>query len=206
MYKTKEVRWFFKNENRSIENWFKNLEFDPLEQREDFYLHLQKEEVGVKLREENIEVKHRAGTRSRGCAGEQAWGYFENWIKWSFNAGADPQILSEITDGKGESWLSVVKERKSAKLTLENDEIAIKSPTDELEYGCQIEYTKIRLLGESWYTFALEWFGETCMEVNSSLATEVLGDTRLAMKQSMGYPAFLYKLQNSKQRMLLAPS
>ncbi len=200
MYKTKEIRWFFKKQNRSIETWFETLGFDSFEKREDFYLCLGKDDVGVKLRDGNIEIKHLIGTRARGCLEAKAWGYFEDWIKWSFVAELGHEIVSNITNGKCKRWLSVIKERQSAQLTMENGAISIKPYHANLRFGCQIEYSNIHLKGENWYTFGLEWFGNRGLDLDASLIHAILGPTKLKINQSMGYPAFLSQLKNDKER------
>ncbi len=200
MYKTKEIRWFFKKQNQSIETWFETLPFDSFEKREDIYLCLGKDDVGVKLRDGNIEIKHLIGTRSRGCLETKAWGYFEDWVKWSFVADSGQEILMNITDGKRKRWLSVKKERQAGQLTMEDGAISIKPNHVSLKYGCQIEYCSIQVNGEQWYTFGLEWFGNRGLELDASLLHTILGKTTLKMNQSMGYPAFLSKLKNHKER------
>ncbi|WP_339715730.1 hypothetical protein [uncultured Kriegella sp.] len=202
MYKTKEIRWFFKTENTQIQNWFKNHELNASNIREDLYLQLNDENIGVKLRDGAIEVKHRTRARSKGCLITDVWGCFEHWTKWSFEAKSDDPVLLQITQGIYERWISVEKERLALQLTEINGKTKLFSLSQSLDYGCQIEYTKLKIMGEKWYTFGLEWFGNTHMELETSLISQILGNTKLSIKDSISYPAFLSAQENLSYKTL----
>ncbi|NNE77953.1 MAG: hypothetical protein HKN31_12880 [Pricia sp.] len=204
MYLTKEIRWFFKNENEHINRWFDRLEFDNFEQREDFYLDLGKEDLGVKLRQGNIEIKYSVGTRSKGCLNKNAWGYFEKWNKWSFSVENKEAILSGMTIDDQSKWTSVLKERKIAILTFEQGEENLLAADNETASSCQFEYSRIQVSDSVWYTFGLEYSGDLSLKIRDSLITEILGDTKFAMNQSMGYPAFLAKCQQLRKEDMVA--
>ena len=191
MYVTKEIRWFFKEENEPIRNWFYNLRFDVADEREDLYLDLEIQDVGVKLREGKTEIKHRIESRSKGCLNPNVWGYFEKWVKWSFDTKDDDPLYAEIMERKYNRWIPVAKERNTSQLTERNGAIITCPLSEDLDDGCQIEYSKINVCGKQWFTFGLEWFGETSPELRPSFVTEIIGDTNLAIKQSKGYPEFL---------------
>ena len=191
MYCTKEIRWFFAEENKAIRSWFDKLEFEAVEVREDKYLELETENVGVKLREGKTEIKQRIGLRSKGCLSPKAWGIFEKWIKWSFDTKDDDPLYGQIIKDENEHWISVRKKRYGTILTEKNGEILTCPPSQIGGFGCQIEYVKLSIRGEVWYSFGLEWFGETCIDLTPSQITEIVGNTELRMRRSSGYPEFL---------------
>jgi hypothetical protein len=87
MYKSKEIRWFKNAPDQSIIDWFNKQDqtFENTESRTDFYLPLDKEDITIKLREGNIEIKHRLGEPLSGRLTTSAEGLYEIWTKWSFN-------------------------------------------------------------------------------------------------------------------------
>ena len=61
-------------------------------------------------------------------------------------------------------------------------------------FGCQIEYTRLKIKDEVKFTFALEWFGEEELNFDLSLLSEILGKHELQTEDSMGYAEFLKDL------------
>lgn len=191
MYGTCEIRWFFEDQKGSVQEWFDSFGFDTFERQEDFYLRLKKNDLSIKLRDDNVEIKHLIGSRAKGRAGPKAWGYFENWIKWSFNSDNVDAVIAEIIEGEPKYWVPVIKERHAVKLAQNGNAITFHPITVNLDHGCQIEYTKIQIFREYWYSIGLEWFGDSRNECDSTTILERIGDTELIIKQSMGYPGFL---------------
>lgn len=60
MYKSKEIRWFKDSSNRGVLDWFAGhgQTFENTGHGTDSYLPLQKDDITVKLRKGNIEIKH----------------------------------------------------------------------------------------------------------------------------------------------------
>ncbi len=203
MYTTKEIRWFFKTKNTQIQNWFKSHESNSSAIREDQYLQLNNEDIGIKLRDGIIEVKHRTGARSKGCLITNVWGCFEYWTKWGFEAKSSDPICAQIKLEDYDSWVTVKKERYALQLTEINGKTKLFSISQALDHGCQIEYTKLKFKNETWYTFGLEWFGDTHMELQESFLSKILGNTRLSIQESMSYPAFIHN-ENLSIRALYA--
>ena len=87
MYKSKEIRWFFDEENEQLYGWFNDqgLDFNYIPPRIDYY-HIPslKANLGIKLREGRIEVKQRFGGPQPGQLSSCCKGFYEEWIKWSF--------------------------------------------------------------------------------------------------------------------------
>ena len=190
MYKTKEIRWFFPQENRHIQKWFNNLGVDVTEKREDFYLNLETVDVGVKLRQGKTEIKHRIGQRANDKLNPNAWGSFETWIKWSFDT-FDDKLYSEISNDNFPMWIPISKERYAIQVIESEGNLQIHPLSKSFDYGCQIEYAKIHLNDKQCYTFGMEWFGDTCLKIEPIFVDEILGDTKFTINQSYGYPQFL---------------
>lgn len=197
MYNSKEIRWFYKTEVESIRNWFEEngYIFENTEARTDFYLPLkEKEDISIKLREKNIEVKQRLNRSDKEKLTSRVKGFLENYTKWSFSSAEDDSLFHEITEGEKFSWLDVKKERIGFKLKKDNNANIIRVPIEEFpDYGCQIEYTRVKINEEIWYTFALEWFGDQELKFDFSLLDEIVGDNKLKASDSMGYAEFLNK-------------
>ncbi|MBT8295445.1 MAG: hypothetical protein KJO51_03435 [Gramella sp.] len=195
MFKTREIRWFFQEVTESITQWFEEngYLFDNTEIRTDYYLPLQeKKDLGIKLRENNIEIKQRLSRSEKVEFTVQATGYFEEYTKWSFSSAEGDTLVQEITEQDKYDWMPVKKERIGFKLTEDNSGKILRLRLDEFpEYGCQIEYTRIKVKDKIWYTFALEWFGKYHLKFDYSIINEILNENELKAYQSSGYAEFL---------------
>ena len=196
MYKSREVRWFFKEENKQLSDWFnsKGLYFLNTGPRTDYYYNLVSgEDSGIKLREGKIEYKHRVGASELNTLHHNCKGYFENWVKWSFN------VDSPDTEQKGilgkefsDIWTPVYKERVAIKIyNTDQGESLTVNLNQYLGEGCQMEYTRVIVWEQEWFTFGLEWFGNKQIPLHPKLLESVLGNVQLKKKYSMGYPHFL---------------
>ena len=158
----------------------------------DYYLPLNKDDITVKLREGNIEIKHRMGKSRKGKLKPGCIGIFEKWIKWNFNADKADKLSQEIVLQNPYNWIKTLKTRIGLKVTegkSGNSEIVpIKTFVD---FGCQIEYTLLKIQGKTVYTFALEWFGDKALLLPKELTKEILYTTQFSMEDSMGYGEFL---------------
>ncbi|MGB7394725.1 MAG: hypothetical protein WA913_10055, partial [Pricia sp.] len=187
MHKTKEVRWFFRPGIERVEDWFDGLENATRQTRTDNYLKLKNDDIGVKLRDGKVEIKHRIGTRAKGCLRMNIWGHYDDFIKWSFDADQSDALFSQVLEGEYETWIPVEKERRLVQLTEANGGIVTESVSADVPFGCQVEYSQIRLNEEIWHTFGLEWFGDRCLKLDEEIVTDIFGSTELQMQQSKGY-------------------
>lgn len=167
--------------------------FENADPRTDYYLPLKnQDDIGIKLREGNVEIKQRIARTKKENISELANGYFENYIKWSFSSAEKDPLFQEIIEGEKFNWLGVRKERIGYKLKENQNGSIIRVKLDEFpEYGCQVEYTRIKIKEELWYSLCLEWFGEKEIEIDLSILDEMLGDQELKASNSMGYAEFL---------------
>lgn len=198
MYKSKEIRWFSPTNHASIIDWFSKhgLSFSNTKPRTDYYLpNTDHDDISVKLREGNVEIKQRTGNPNLQQFTKHATGYYENWVKWAFNVKEDDILSAAIITRNKYFWTEVYKERIGIKLTTnETGEIIIKDIRDmSLSFGCQIEYTRLLIHKKEWFTFGVEWFGEKSIETGTNIFSEILGDTKLTTKESYSYVQFLSK-------------
>lgn len=197
LYKSKEIRWFLSEKSNTITKWFSdhNMDFSKTQARTDFYLPVPgKVDISIKLREGNLEIKQRNGEPESNHLTENAIGYIEDWVKWSFEIKDDDELAKSIIKDKKFNWIEVYKERIGVKLSVNSDgTIAILGLKDRIPFGCQVEYTRLLINGKEWFTFGFEWFGEKYLEVNSKLIDDILGDSKLLLKESLGYGEFLNK-------------
>jgi len=203
MHETKEIRWFFQNENEHIRDWFDKLDFEMKESRTDYYLDIEKEDVGVKVRDGKVEIKHRIGTRAQGCLNTNIWGCYEDFVKWSFYVRDSDYMLSSILDGQQPRWVSIKKCRKVVLLVERDGNIAVKPSGYATASCCQVEYTQLEIDGENWITFGLEWFGNERVELNDDIIAEILGNTKINIRQSRGYAAFMTTLLHGNRNNLI---
>lgn len=194
MYKSKEVRWFKDSSDKAIMDWFdsQGQTFTNTESRIDSYLPLDKEDVTVKLREGNIEIKHRLGETTKSVITPYAEGVFENWLKWSFNADKEDKLSQSIVSSNPYDWTEIIKTRIGIKLSEDtNGNLQILPIKSFVDFGCQIEYTLLQINEKTIYTFALEWFGEKEIQLPHELLGEILNNTQLNIGDSMGYGEYL---------------
>lgn len=191
MYETKEIRWFFRSENKEIKAWFENLSTKTFEKRTDFYLKLTNEEIGVKTREGKIEIKHRVGTRAKGCLNPSIWGYYDKFVKWSFDINEDEAKLSKIFNKGASQWVPLEKERNVARFTYEDGTHKVKLISEPRGSDFHIEYSTLTVDNEIWHTCGLEWSGHRCINLRRDLISDIFGNSVLSMRQSKSYASFL---------------
>ena len=197
MYSTKELRWFFKEDMPFIRQWFEQnhqMNFDKTTAREDFYLPQPgKKENGTKLREGNIEVKTRKGSVERIQFDKKSGGVLEHWTKWSFEVDPSDQLATKIIDQQKFNWLKTTKTRMGFKIVKTNKGSEVRNIKAELKDGCQVEYTRLKIKKDVWYTFAVENFGNGDKKLFEPIIKDISSGVRLTFKDSMGYPEFLDK-------------
>ncbi len=201
MYQSKEIRWFERTPDKNILNWFTHhgLGFDKSKSRVDFYLPLNgNNAIGVKLRDGNIEIKTRISQPEHYMLTDTVSGFTELWNKWSFGVEKKDQLADQIIHQQKYDWLEVFKERLGVKIVPgSNGEPEIKSISEKLSSGCQVEYTRLVVKEKIWYSFAIEWFGEPAFDPGDLFFQKMLGTTILHPENSMGYPEMLFKTHSS---------
>ncbi|MBU3025207.1 hypothetical protein Q4603_20095 [Zobellia galactanivorans] len=193
MYKTKEIRWFFDNDNQHIREWFKqpNLNFDCSEERRDLYLNCKSKRFNIKLRDNRIEIKQRESCPIGRTNLYTAFGYSEKWMKWSFSLQDTQAEYAQLSELKKNEWVEVAKNRLTLTFVDVNGKLEIKQTAEGVESGCQIEYSKVAVKNKISYTLGFEWFGKEKVFLDDALLCAIFGDTKLTLNQSMGYAEFL---------------
>ncbi len=210
MFSSCEVRWFFPEAPLLLADWFarRGLHFHPGSEslRCDFYLRQpRRRDLGIKLREGNIEVKER--TRSRGIRRFSASvaGRVEYWRKWSFRLastreGGTDEVLAITRGANPKDWIPVFKDRLLILYEIrEEGRVVLLDQPFHLQEGCGIELTRIQSRGHTWFTFGLEAFsagqhtGRNLRSAMDAFLADV-PDLVLPEEQSMSYPAFLASL------------
>jgi hypothetical protein len=202
MISSKEIRWFTQQKSDAITNWFSkhNENFNGEDMRTDYYLPQYKNEtLSIKLREGNLEIKQRKGTPEIAIFSSNSKGYFESWVKWSFQVISNDPLISEIVDEKRYNWIAIEKERLSLKLTTdESGHLSEAHKDDEIPFGCVVDYTRVICMGQEWYSYGMEWFGNTIIDVDDDYIDTIIGDTNLNAEDSYGFARFLSEINQPK--------
>lgn len=194
MYKSKEIRWFKDSSDKGVLDWFAGhgQTFENVAPRTDSFLPLEKDDITVKLREGNIEIKHKIGDSLEGALTPNCTGLFENWVKWSFNADTADKHSQEIVSNNSHEWMEIIKTRIGVKITEDSSgSLQVLPIKTFVDFGCQIEYTLLQIKSKTIYTFALEWFGEKELQLPEELMQNILSHTKLNFEDSMGYGEFI---------------
>ncbi len=196
MYKSREIRWFFRGEMKPLAEWFlvHGWKFENAVSRTDFYnTATLKDDLGVKIREGRLEIKQRISVPYQAELINGVHGYFEEWIKWGFGLhqpSAEIDTIQSYTESQ--YWIGVHKERMAVKLTYDRQgKLKVHHLNTELSKGCQIEYSKLIVADNQWYSFGLEWFGEPWLQIDEEVFGKILGKSKLPITYAKSYPQFL---------------
>jgi hypothetical protein len=155
---TIEVRWFYPGSlPDEIRNWFDTLGAaqSPADARSDFYLQSSSPDLGVKIRQGNLEVKHLQQQFGKIEVERLGEGKVEQWSKWICDdrAAHPPQVGEQ-------GWIQVDKIRQQRFYRVEFiDSIQLIPIDTPMQDAAAIEITDLRLRGESWWTIACEYLG-----------------------------------------------
>ncbi len=206
MFESCEVRWFFAEPPKLLVDWFsrRGLAFHSPDEsiRCDFYLRQpRRKDLGVKLREGNIEIKER--TRSLGIRHftPAVAGRMEQWRKWSFRLastreGGTDEVLA-ITRGMGNrDWLPVFKDRLMVLYEIHEEErVVLLDQSLIIKEGCGVELTRLEAQGKTWYTFGMEAFSAARyvrrnLLISADAFLAELPELLLPVEHSFSYPSF----------------
>ena len=202
MYKTVEVRWFFKgNIPPQVMSAYINKGNEPTihPPRVDHYLLLpDRDDLGIKIRERALEIKHRTNTYGMVQFNSQTAGYVDGWQKWRFDLSpSSPTFAHNI--GSSNRWLAIRKQRWLRTYSLTNpDDLHEVSDKMEIENGCEWELSKIQIQenDDSWWSIAFEAFGnsgflrEALFQVVENALINI-GNVDYQAASSKSYPAWL---------------
>jgi hypothetical protein len=208
MYSTIELRWFYPHElPATVLNWFEGLgaPLKSADSRTDTYLQPVTVDVGVKLRQGNLELKYRQQDLGSWQIGEAPIGKVELWSKW-ICADDVPDRLTPAQIDRRQGWVRVEKVRYQRFYQVEVDGHNFHlTPIASAQAGAAaIEVTKLKVRDrtepnlstrESW-TLGCEYLGDNlAIEPQFiGLVTSLLKNCplpRSAVSVSCGYPEWL---------------
>jgi len=194
-----EIRWFLSGEvpQRFVE-WFAGPQ-QVLEEREDVYVLIDKcRTVGIKLRQGKFEIKALIQESRPIPIDVGVEGQMESWIKWSIRNDAVPRFVQMARSET--PTLTISKSRWLRKISLDSDDPIETDPENQPIDGCNIELTKIGVLGLDWWSFAFEAFGpreRTAANLMRGVRA-FIGQSRppveFAVDNSLSYPSWISDL------------
>jgi hypothetical protein len=199
-FKTIEVRWFYPGVIPvDLLTWFEDLG-EPLvvDNRTDVYLQSSAPDVGVKLRQGNLEVKYRQAISGTIEINDFGSSPVEEWLKWiciDDSSGLNP---AQSADRSG--WIQVAKSRLQRLYQVEfTDKIQLNSIAKPQAGAAAIEITQLQVAQQIWWTIACEYLGnkldldrQFLPLVNSLLSACPVPDPGRSI--SCGYPQWLNTL------------
>ncbi|MBW4613968.1 MAG: hypothetical protein KME21_11970 [Desmonostoc vinosum HA7617-LM4] len=205
---TNELRWFYPGAiPENVQVWFEqNCLIDKKQapqEREDWYLYSPEcDYLGIKLRQGRLEVKWRKAEFGTVRFGELVEGKVEKWHKWlcedSTGESFQPAMVLENS-----VWVNVQKVRHSQLYQVLPDFSAQPVISNEqIDNGCSVEITELRVENQAWWSLAFEAFGEDARLLeNLRLTTSRVFNTyrwsKLLAADSYAYPHWLKVIRNS---------
>ncbi|RAJ87985.1 hypothetical protein CLV59_101750 [Chitinophaga dinghuensis] len=201
VYRSQELRWFFTAPDSGIQHWFsshgRNLKDVPA--RTDIYFYLpENNHRSIKLRDGNMELKRRCSSPKAVQISPVAAGLLESWEKL-IGKQIPVKILNDIDNSNNYFRIRIQKQRVGVKVVRkENATYELYDLFAQTEDGCQLEYTKLEVEGQTWYTFAAEWFGNAIPGEYAEFLSNMLHTSHLPLNHSMAYPAFIRSIMVDK--------
>ena len=176
---TIEVRWFYRGKvPEAVAIWFE-VSGTPLpspDSRSDVYLQSRSSDLGIKIRQGNLEVKYchqQLGAISIASIDD---GLVQQWTKWICD---DPSL--ELAGGEKQAWIQVAKIRHQRLYLVDFIEpIRLTPISTPCQNAAAIEVTQLQLQGQPWWTIACEYLGD-----NISIEGQFLPLVRSLL---LGYP------------------
>lgn len=199
-FRTREVRWFLNHPCLEIGRWFEELPSAcyTRESREDSYLVLPGiRDLGIKFREDRLELKYRLGEPRSGEIAPGILGYFESWEKLGLLSNLETRAF-ELQAGSEAHRIPALKQRVATQIVEAGSGEKFYPLGAPVTKGVQLEYTRLQVLGSDWYTVGLEWPDMQGISLPARLLSGVLPAPLLELKSSMGYPEFLHRLLSQK--------
>lgn len=201
MLDTAEVRWFFQGTvPDGVHTWFHRpptlVKLEPL--RCDRYLLLTEiDSLGIKVRENRMEVKRRLQACPPTALAPQASGQVELWRKWSFELSALALELEPVSNT--DAWIPVCKTRHIQTHIQGNDRLPQSGlGTAGTTWGYTFELTEVTLGSQHWWTLGLEAWGASDQDLLIHSLRAAIERTlsanlpiSLSAEASYGYPRWL---------------
>jgi hypothetical protein len=196
-----EVRWFHEGSVPSqVASWFLQLQGDIVDQpcRVDCYLRLlDRDSLGIKLREGRIEIKQRRRQLGALRFHARVIGLLEHWHKWSFELTQEANSNVAKALVADSSWIGVRKARRFRRYRLSGGgHVVSVSAGDDASHDCALEVTNLLVGGQKWWTLGFEALGQgSAVRENLVLVARHVFNVEeppaLAARTSYGYPGWL---------------
>lgn len=200
---TLEVRWFVDGRPPSdVLDWIRSLGAEAESARTDLYLVSNDPAMNVKLREGNVQTKHRIGDRTPITFTADVEGIQERWVKWSFPTVEQHHDLFD-KDPTG-LWVPVHKERLRLKVPPEEQSSHLSRMIEPDPAEAKIELTEVRSQGQNGWTICMEAEGTpdalpgTLQQVGNYLFQKGTPPD-LSSAHSFGYARWIQTLPSSSQ-------
>lgn len=201
MNNTLEVRWFLEGRpSTEVTDWIVSLGAEAESARTDLYLVSEDPAMNVKLREGNVQTKHRIGDRTPISFAEDVRGIQERWVKWSFpTVEQHHDLFDEDPTGL---WVPVHKERLRLKLTPEEQTSLVSRMIEPDPADAKIELTEVRSKVQEGWTICMEAEGrpEALPGTLQQTGTLLFGKgspPSLSTNHSYGYARWINALEKS---------
>lgn len=207
MLTSNELRWFYPGRiPEDIKVWFQQQclvdQAQTPEKRADVYLYVPESDfLGIKLRQDNLEIKWRTAELGVLSFGEQVAGKAEKWSKWtcSDRTGANFQPATVFHNP---AWISVEKIRYlQAYQVLADCSVQPVVNEESIDNGCSLEITQLLIQDSTWWSLALEANGEDHrLMANLQLTADSIFSTykeSLLTINSYAYPHWLSKVSRT---------
>jgi len=202
MLTTAELRWFCRGTvPGAVENWFQQgcpgEDIESAAERTDLYLATASEYLGIKLRQEQLEIKWRDAALGVLQFSDALAGQLEKWVKWTCQP--VPATLPEVDLATGH-WIRVAKVRCQRRYQVFPDQSLTAVPaTQSIPQGCSLELTKLSVAETAWWSLALEASGEDAalVDVLQTVAHRLLptcSGLKLPVQNSYAYPQWLSRM------------
>jgi hypothetical protein len=205
MLTTNELRWFLPGTILpEIEGWF-GQSCSP-QKREDWYLYAPGcDYLGIKLRQERLEVKWRKAELGVLRFGELVEGKAEKWGKWMCSDSTG-ESFQPATVSTNSIWVNIQKVRRlQSYQILPDSSIQPVNANDSTDNGCSVEITQLLIQQQSWWTLAFEAVGEDThllenLRLTASYLLSNYRGTKLIAANSYGYPHWLEVVLKQESR------
>lgn len=199
MVDTLEVRWFVEGAPPTeITEWMREIGASAESARTDLYLVSDDPAMNVKLREGNVQTKHRLGERSRIQFGDAVAGVKERWVKWSFPTVEQHHDLFD--DDPTGLWVPVHKERMKRSIDPSEQANMLDHMIEDNPTTAEIELTDVRSGSHRAWTICMEAKGRaealsgTLQQMGNHLFSQGIPRS-LAVDHSFGYARWIQTLK-----------
>ncbi len=197
-FQTIELRWFYRGTiPAEMGKWFQALgtPLEPIDTRSDLYLQSRSPDIGLKLRQGNLEVKYRQQESGNLTIEGVSESRAERWSKCI--CGDRESGLTPTSIASKPGWIKVdkIRDRRLYRVDFEPEIVLtqIATPTAGI---AAIELTQLQVATQNWWTLACEYFGSD-LDLDRQFLLLVralrsgIPDLQIGAPISCGYPQWL---------------